>query len=54
MTDLKYCDACGISVKALWVTVKKELTLKFCGHHKNRFEEKLIEEEWIVVPLFLD
>lgn len=46
---METCDACGPAVKALCGFSKGESQLFYCGHHTDKFFNKLTENNWIII-----
>jgi len=45
------CDKCGNSAQAKWLIKLVEGELYFCGHHKNKFEDKLAKVSYEMIEL---
>lgn len=48
------CDKCGIAVEALYEIKTLAGPLYFCGHHKNEFNDAIVEQSYEVIDLKQD
>ena len=47
--NVEVCDVCQI--RALELFTKNNSVLSFCGHHSNKYEEILTEQQWKKITL---